>query len=254
MFVAFGFAQVLHIAETKGRFYRFNMQTPEGFIFDASLWMVLDLLETLVEGELFSFSGFCQAKGQMSMMGFRPAFGMDPSKLPPTSTCTTGTITTVQEDDFELEYQAYDKETKTTLPLAHTVLLRGDRWEKRKTVLRTGTQVQVAGTLDGVSATDCDEFWVFFGKSQAPSPRKKTFHNVFDAHPAVPKPLVFLSDTGDMSEVGACPSSPGVGGHSTGHPFPFPSSPLRVGKTDDEDDVPTKFGKGKSPGGKRQRR
>jgi hypothetical protein len=256
MFTLFGFAQVLDLLETRGRFRKFSLRTPEGFIFEASLWMVLELLENPVEDEVFSFSGFCPSEGQVLLTAFRPAVGIDPSRIPPTTTCTTGTVIKLEEDNFTLEYYSYNKATKVSVPVAHTVVLRGDRWERRRAVLRPGTQVQVLGTLDGPSKTDCDDFWVFLGKEPPSSPAKRTFSNVFAARPPVTKPVVFLSDfdMGDHSQDVGGPSSSASRCGSLPPVFSAPSSPLLLPEVEEEQDmVFTSTGKGKKPASKRAR-
>jgi hypothetical protein len=252
MFTLSGFSQVLDLLETRGRFRKFTLRTPEGFTYEASLWKTEGLLEEPLEGMLFSFSGFCPCLGTVTLTGFRPAQGLDPALVPPTVSGITGVIVKVQEEDFALEYSSYDKASKETTQVLHTVVLKGDRWSRRKTVLRTGTQVQVLGTLEGLSTTDCDDFWVFFKKDPEPSPQKKIFSNVFAGRPAQPKPLVILSEDEDhLIELGG-PSSPSnLNAFSVSSPSP-PSSPTILPIPVD-DEVFTVTGKGKAPA-KRQRR
>ena len=240
MFTLCGFAQVLELLEIRGRFHKFSLRTPEGFIFEATLWMVIGLLESPVVGEIFSFSGFCPIDGQLSLSAFRPASGLEPSSAPPTTTCTTGAITHVEEDGFALEYTSYNKVSRTSHQVEHTVRLRGDRWERRKAVLQVGTQVQVLGTLDGPSTTDCDDFWVFFRKDPQQSQMKKTVSNVFSS-PV--KPTMYLAD---MEKGLSGPSSPL---YSAG------SSPILLPSEGEEEDLTfTVRGKGKKPAAKRARR
>lgn len=242
MFTLCGFAQVLEILEIRGRLHRFSLRTPEGFILEATLWMVMGLLESPVVGEIFSFAGFCPFEGQVSLTAFRPVAGMDPLSAPPTTTCTTGAITKVEDTSFTLEYLSYNKVTKGTHLVEHTVQLRGDRWERRKSVLQFGTQVQVLGTLDGPSTTDCDDFWLFFRKDPLQSPAKRSISNLFSS-PI--KPTLYLSDLETGLQGGCSPLS--------GTPFSSaPSSPI-LPPVEEEKEVQV-VKKGKKPASKRQRR
>lgn len=249
MFVLLGFAQVVDQLETKGRFRSFSFRTPEGYHFEGSLWVTEGLLEEPIEGGLFSFTGFCPSPGAVSLTAFRRADGVDPTTVPPTSSVIVGTITKVLDEDFDLEYMAYDKATRISSAVPHTVALRGNRWDKRKVVLRPGVQVQVLGTIDGPTSTDCDDFWIFSGKEPTPSPVKRSYPNVFAARPRQVKPLVLPSDDDEGFVTPGLPASaPGI--------FAFPpsrsSSPTLISPADEVAESPT-LEKGKGSATKRPR-
>lgn len=247
MFVLQGFCQVVDQLETKGRFRSFSFQTPEGYHFEGSLWITDGLLEEPSEGDLFSFVGFCPSPGTASLTAFRRVTGIDPTQVPPTSSVVVGTVTKILEEGFDLDYMAYDKVRKISSPVSHMVLLRGNRWDKRKIVLRPGVQVQVLGTIEGPHNTDCDEFWVFTGKESTPSPVKKNFRNVFASRSREVKPLVYVSeDEEDFLQTGGSSSTAADG-------FKFP--PSRYSTPDEVVDMtesPTSR-KGKAPALKRPR-
>lgn len=248
MLVLIGFCQVVHQMETRGRFRCFSFRTPEGYHFDGSLWVTEGLLDEPVDGELFTFTGFCPSSGEVSLTAFRRAEGMEPTAVPPTSSVVVGTVNKVQDEDFDLEYMAYDKVTKVSSTISHSVVIRGNHWDKRKVVLRPGVHVQVLGTVEGPSSTDCDNFWVLSRKESTSSPVKKPIANVFAARPLPIKPLVLLSEDEDPMEP--------IAGSSSSKPFKFSSfrssspSPVSV---DDEVAEPLTLRKGKGPVTKRQR-
>ena len=248
MLVLSGFCQVVDQAETRGRFRSFSFRTPEGYHFDGSLWVTEGLLEEPVDGELFTFTGFCPCSGEVSLTAFRRAEGIEPTSVPPTSSVVVGTVNKIQDEDFDLDYVAYDKVTKVSSTISHSVLIRGSHWDRRKVVLRPGVQVQVLGTVDGPASTDCDNFWVLPKRESTPSPIKKPIANVFAARPRKAKPLVLLSDDED-------PSVP-TAGSSSSKEFKFSSfrssSPTLV-SIGDEVDEPLTLKKGKSPVTKRQK-
>lgn len=247
MLTLFGIAQVLDIQESKGRFRAFTFQTPEGFSFQGSLWITEGVVDEPVEGDVFSFSAFSPSIGVATMTGFHLLQGLDPMTAPPTGSSISGKIVKVQEEDFAVEYLAYDKPTKRNVPIVHTCILRGDRWASRKSVLLSGNQVHVLGTLEAVDTTDCDNFWVFFGKDPEPSPGKKIFVNAFTGCRVRTKPLGGILGSDEE----------GCSGNSAEQPSPRPrNKPLVLlgGSSEEEDQVFTSVGKGKSPAQKRPRR
>jgi len=242
-----GFAQVLEVMETKGRFRLFKLRTPEGFIFEGSLWTAEGHLEPPAEGELFSFSGFCPSADSLTLTAFRQVQGLDPARVPATTSSVAGTITSVEEDQFFLEYLSYNKDTRSSSAFAHTVLLGGDRWARRKAVLLNGIQVQVLGSLHAPSTTDPDDFWVFFSRDSCPSPVKKAIPNVFADRPSLPKVLVLPSDLED--------DDPAI--DLIGPSFPFSCSSSHSPRSvtvKQEGDLSPSITKGKGQATKRPRR
>jgi len=244
MLTLFGVAQVLSIQESRGRFKAFTFQTAEGLSFQGSLWITEGLLDEPVEGDVFSFFAFSPSVGVATMTGFRLLQGLDPTTSPRTGTSISGRIVNVQEDDFAIEYLAYDKATKQNVPVLHTCFLQGDRWASRKSVLRSGNQVHVVGTLEAIDSTDCDNFWVSFPKDPEPSPRKKIFKDAFTGRQVHSKPLggILGSDEEGLSVNQPSPSC-----------INKPLDLLR-GSSEEDDQVFTSVGKGKGLAQKRPRR
>lgn len=176
-----GFAQVSTVVKNSGSLNVIKLETPEGLIFDAKYWSDGDdgVLHKAEDGEIYSFSAHVSDISG-SWLTLTTFIKVDMSKCaasPPTISNVMGTITgpSTVGDDFFLSYDIFDKKTSSTVSGIHKVLLRGSHWGNRKAVLRVGTIVQIIGTIESISTTDADNFWIFKGvsSSSTPSPKKE---------------------------------------------------------------------------------
>ena len=160
-----GFAQVVAVENSRGRFYSVKLETPEEVTFDATLWTdgASGILRPPVLEGIFFFTGYLAGSTSLELTTFVPA-PPPHSDEPPSPTivnvtgCPSGLTPLVDHVVVDVEVYLREKKTKITVPFKF--YLRGSRWETRRSALRTNCFVHFLGTLESASSAELDQFAV----------------------------------------------------------------------------------------------
>ena len=177
-----GYAHIEEVTRSTGRFFAVKMSLPEELTISATLWTdgEAGIIRRPQENTVYHFSGYLSGLQTLELTSLVPAPESD-DPAPPTIVNVTGAISGPQvvQDCVVLDFDVFVKETKSSTPITHTILLHGDRWESRKRILRPGNLLHATGTLQTLNSSVVDELWLLrhqpagTGSSPSASPRKE---------------------------------------------------------------------------------